>query len=112
MTDELLSEKDKCPKCGTRTLERDSEGDIHCWGCGKTFPKESNMTHDDRLVARHRFYEQNKAAILADVQSIGASATAKKWKVNAVSLYHVLKRWEREAKQAEQRPRETKQRRL
>lgn len=32
-----LSEHDRCPKCGTRTLERDPEGDIHCWGCGTTF---------------------------------------------------------------------------
>lgn len=56
---------------------------------------------NDRLLERHRFYENNKAAILADVQSIGAKATAKKWKINDASLYHVLKRWEREAKKAE-----------
>jgi hypothetical protein len=36
-----LADKDKCPKCGTKMLERDPEGDpegdMHCWGCGTTF---------------------------------------------------------------------------
>lgn len=31
-----LSEHGRCPKCGMRTLERDPEGDIHCWTCGTT----------------------------------------------------------------------------
>jgi len=99
MVDEPLSENSKCPKCHTKTLEKDPEGDIHCWGCGTTFPRgvESTMT-EDRLLERHRFYEDNKTAILSDVQSIGAPATAKKWKVNGVSLYHVLQRWDREEK--------------
>jgi hypothetical protein len=99
MTDEL-SEKSKCPKCHTKTLERDPEGDIHCWGCGSTFPGEMKSSmHEDQLLARQRFYEDNKTAILSDVQSIGAKATAKKWNVNGASLYHVLQRWEREEKE-------------
>lgn len=100
MTDEL-SEKSKCPKCDTRTLETDPEGDIHCWACGTTFPRKgkSTMNHADRLLARHQFYEKNKAAILSDIQSIGAKATAKKWNVNGASLYHVLQRWDREEKE-------------
>ena len=94
MAKPTLSEKDKCPKCNdSNTLEKDPEGDLHCWGCGTTF----KMSYDDRLLARHRFYEENKAAILADIKSIGTSATAKKWKINGASLHHVLKRWEREA---------------
>lgn len=28
-----LSEKDRCPKCGTKTLERDGT-ELHCWLCG------------------------------------------------------------------------------
>jgi len=28
-----LTANSKCPKCGTRTLERDGT-DLHCWGCG------------------------------------------------------------------------------
>lgn len=28
-----LSEKSRCPKCGTKTLERDGT-DLHCWACG------------------------------------------------------------------------------
>lgn len=28
-----LTEKSRCPKCGTRTLERDGT-DLHCWTCG------------------------------------------------------------------------------
>ena len=37
---EVLTESDRCPKCDTRTLERDPEEDIHCWGCGTTFLQE------------------------------------------------------------------------
>jgi hypothetical protein len=102
MVDEPLSEKSNCPKCHTKTLERDPEGDIHCWGCGTTFPERVKSTmHENRLLEKHRFYEDNKPAILSDVQSIGAPATAKKWKINGVSLYHVLQRWDREQKEKE-----------
>ena len=95
-----LTIKDNCPKCGTKTLELDNEGDIHCWACGTTFQKDESNNHD-KLFKRHQFYENNKTAILGDVQSIGKSATAKKWGLNIASLYHVLKRWEREAKEKE-----------
>jgi hypothetical protein len=100
----ILSERDKCPKCGSNTLERDPEGDIHCWTCGRTFGRTFpevgiSMNNNDRLLERRRFYENNKAAILADIQSIGRKATAKKWKINGTSLYHALRRWEREAKE-------------
>jgi len=87
-----LTLSDKCPKCGTQTLELDPEGDIHCWGCGTTHGK---LEKRDYLLERHQFFEKNKTAILADVESIGASDTAKKWKINAVSLYHVLQRWKK-----------------
>jgi hypothetical protein len=84
-----------CSKCGAKnTLEVDPEGDLHCFACGETEMKTKKV---DYLVERHKFYEDNKAAILADVKAIGEKATAKKWKVNGASLYHVLKRWEREA---------------
>ena len=87
-----LSEKDKCPRCsGGKTLERDSEGDIHCWSCGTTF--QQNMSYDNRQLAKHQFCEDNKAAILADVKSMGTSATAKKWMVRGAALYQTLKRW-------------------
>lgn len=35
-----LDVSSRCPKCGTKTLEKDPEGDIHCWGCGATFMQE------------------------------------------------------------------------
>jgi len=90
----ILTLADKCPKCGTQTLELDSEGDIHCWGCGTTHGKPEKI---DYMLERHQFYEKNKTAILADVKRIGPRVTAKKWKVSGVSLYHVLQRWKREA---------------
>jgi Zn ribbon nucleic-acid-binding protein len=105
-----LSEKDNCPKCGARnTLEKEDENHLHCWACGTTFYKKDKNTDVvapskreetqkvDYLLERHQFYENNKAAILADVKAIGEKATAKKWKVNGASLYHVLRRWERES---------------
>jgi uncharacterized Zn finger protein (UPF0148 family) len=99
-TDGPLSLRDKCPNCGTITLELDPEGDIHCWGCGRTFGKPDER--QDYLLERHQFYEKNKEAILADVQKIGEKDTAKKWKINGASPYHVLQRWEREANQVNQ----------
>jgi len=96
-----LTLSDKCPKCGTQTLELDPEGDIHCWACGTTHGKPEKR---DYLLERHQFYEKNKTAILADVESIGAHATAKKWKVNGASLFHVLQRWQREEGQQNTKP--------
>ena len=95
MAEQPLCVTDKCPNCSGNTLELDSEGDIHCWGCGRTFRKPEQQ--HDSLLERHQFYEKNKEAILADVQKIGEKDTAKKWKINGASLYHVLRRWEREA---------------
>lgn len=104
-----LSEKDNCPKCGARnTLEKEDENHLHCWACGTTFYKKDKNTDAitigkgetqkvDYMLERHQFYEKNKVAILADVKAIGEKATAKKWKVNGASLFHVLRRWEREA---------------
>jgi hypothetical protein len=104
-----LTLSDNCPRCGTKTLELDNEGDIHCWGCGTTHGKPEKR---DYLLERHQFFEKNKTAILADVKRIGASATAKKWEVNAVSLYHVLQRWKRESKQTEtEKPRKERKKR-
>jgi hypothetical protein len=95
IAEQPLSLTDKCPQCGVLALELDPEGDIHCWGCGRTFKKPEQ--HQDYLLERYQFYEKNKAAILADVKAIGEKATAKKWKVHGASLYHLLRRWEREA---------------
>ena len=94
-----LAVKDKCPVCHMKHLELDAEGDIHCWGCGRTFKKGTQIVdaqgekkHDKRLD-RHQFYENNKADILKDYQAIGGKKTAEKWKVGWVALYQVLRRW-------------------
>jgi hypothetical protein len=91
-----------CSKCGAKnTLEvdpHDPEGGLHCWACGTYQDKTQETQKMDYLLERHQFYEKNKSAILADVKAIGEKATAKKWKVNGASLFHVLRRWEREEK--------------
>lgn len=89
---------DKCPKCGTTTLELDQEGDVHCWACGRTFGKPRQK---DLVLERRQLYAKNKDAILKDVQSLGRRVTAAKWKVSGASLSHTLNRWEREAKEAQ-----------
>lgn len=98
VADPTLTEGSKCPKCGTPGLGRDPEGDLHCWACSTTFlekpPQQIDYLEEyPSSLERQRFYEDNKTAILADVQSIGAKATAKKWRVNGASLHHVLTRW-------------------
>jgi ribosomal protein S27AE len=135
-----LSEKDNCPKCGSRnTLEKEDENHLHCWSCGTTFykkdkntdvvalgnlggakdgktraekltPESGEIQKMDYLLERHQFYENNKAAILADVKELGEKATAKKWKVNGASLFHVLRRWERETKNQPEQQSESKER--
>lgn len=94
-----IHENSRCPKCDSKTLERSGE-DLHCWSCGTTFynkPRDGGvfMKHAE-LMKRHKFYEDNKQAILADVGSIGRAATAKKWNISPGSFYQVLERWKTE----------------
>jgi len=106
MAETILSERDKCPKCGGNTLERDSEGDIHCWGCGTTFVdgeivlSKSMLEEAKQMVnpyERHRYYEKNKAAILEDYKNLGEAATRKKWNIpRGATLPNLLKRWQGE----------------
>jgi len=58
MIETNVSETDLCLKCGTRTLERDPEGDIHCWGCGSTFMQKPSTPAGDTPPA-----QRTKAAI-------------------------------------------------
>jgi ribosomal protein L37AE/L43A len=101
-----ITTEDRCPKCNGLTLERDPEGDIHCWSCSSTFigGKVEGKPHGDYLLERHQFYEDNKVALLADVSVIGGKETAKKWGISWGSLYHVLKRWGYEPKDVAEPP--------
>jgi hypothetical protein len=109
---------DFCRKCGGRnTLERDKEGDLHCWACGtdqegknpdgakgaeKLTPGQTkeHMNHQ-QIMERHKFYEDNKQSILADVQSIGRPATCRKWSIPSGSLSLLLDRWKTKSKSPE-----------
>lgn len=74
----ILTEEDRCPKCGTKILELDPEGDIHCWGCGETFIQD----HDTFMV------QPNKAAIESPepiVNPPGKVATTHK-KIDLIAL--------------------------
>jgi hypothetical protein len=60
------------------------------WAKGK-------MNHR-QIMERHKFYEDNKQAILADVQSIGRTATCRKWNIPSGSLSILLRRWQEESR--------------
>lgn len=117
-----------CCKCGeNNTLERDPDGDLHCWACGTDqkgknpdavargakggtqeqrteiakkdadaewgrMSERGRMNHQ-QIMERHKFYENNKQAILADVQSLGRAATWRKWEIAPASLHMLLARW-------------------
>ena len=100
MTNGDIPPNSVCSKCGaTNTLEWDEFDDLHCWACG-TDQKDKNavaigrgrMKHQ-QIMERHKFYEDNKQAILSDVQSMGRTATCKKWGILAGSLSQLLRRW-------------------
>ena len=65
-----LSEQDRCPKCETKTLERDGT-DLHCWGCGHTVyyafgggsvpPPRKQCRREGQLGAKRGHY--NKVAV-------------------------------------------------
>jgi hypothetical protein len=110
MVEYLLTDDSKCPKCGLKTLEKDGE-DLHCWSCGTTFyhipenpgyytgpvtdeiKDEEHAMNREEIMKRHRYYEDNKAAILADYNAIGHQATCKKWNIPPGSLSQIITRW-------------------
>lgn len=101
-----INENSRCPKCNGNTLERSGE-DLHCWSCGSTFyskphdkvsatrGRKTRMTREE-ILGRHKFYEDNKQAILSDVSAIGVAATYKKWNIPPGSFYQLLRRWKDE----------------
>lgn len=45
------------------------------------------------IKARSKFYEQNKAAIIADLLRLGKSATRSKWRIPKGSLPRLIENW-------------------
>lgn len=149
-----LNTGNPCPKCGTKTLESDPEGDIHCWTCGmtvvkvpqekrpqateypkrqraatlsrkeaqtvienlktqgqdtseleeavnQTFPlkatrrrtKDRRKTMRQDVYERSRYYQENKDAILADLQKDGRQATRRRWQIPASTLTRLESKW-------------------
>jgi hypothetical protein len=107
----------RCTKCHLRTLERHGD-DAHCTECGSDFPgafsdydgKELKLTvantkkrkkRDRRgnnyehllTVQKHRYIEENKDAIIADLFNIGRIAVRVKWDIGNTSLYAFEKKW-------------------
>ena len=51
-----------------------------------------------QVQERHRYYEENKGAILADIEAIGATATGEKWKIPGGTLSTLRHRWQKNPK--------------
>lgn len=96
-----LTINDKCPGCDTRTLELDPEGDIHCWGCGRTFKKGTEKMEEKIPKKRGRpnprerakYYDLHREDIIRDLQKIGSAATRKKWGIPSSTMKYMLQRW-------------------
>jgi len=55
--------------------------------------KSQKEDHMSNIKGRHRYYEDNKQAIVADLLSMGRSATRKKWGISSSTLHTLQKRW-------------------
>jgi len=86
----------RCLKCGE---ERDfpqygdpaEPGPRHTPQISSQAPKRDHS----QLMERHRFYEEHKEEILADLQKLGRPATLKKWNVPGGTMVGLLIRWGR-----------------
>ena len=52
-----------------------------------------NQGRNTQIQERHRYYEDNKEAIIADLLSIGRPATRKKWNIAQSTLCSLEERW-------------------
>ena len=55
--------------------------------------KEVIMRPHPNIKGRHRFYEDNKDAIIADLLSIGKAATRENWNIPKGTLGKLMSRW-------------------
>lgn len=92
----------KCPNCKLRTLHREGE-ELVCSECKGRFaaskPEKKRLArhHMSRaeIEERHKYYEQNKEAILADVKAMGVMATGEKWKIPGGTMSTLRRRWQK-----------------
>ena len=65
--------------------------------------------HMSSIKERHKYYEANKEAIIADLLSQGRAAVHKKWNITGSTLHSLERRWltEEQKKAIPSTPRET-----
>jgi hypothetical protein len=97
-----------CPICGeVRQFPWDRDDPVYVLSKGdpsisQVSKKEEHMRHKtlSNIQERHRYYEDNKEAIIADLLSLGRAATRKKWNITSSSLHSLEKRWLTEEQRA------------
>lgn len=88
----------RCPKCKTRTLKREGK-ELVCTQCKGRFSAPEPPSHArhhmtrQQVMEKHEYYEQNREAVLADMESLGIAATVKKWKISYSTLHTLKRRW-------------------
>jgi hypothetical protein len=91
----------KCPTCKTRTLVEEGDA-LVCSTCRGRFevsaePKvakgrRKSATQTNKL-GKHRYYENNRDAIIADIATIGKHAAMKKWDIPSGTISYLMLRW-------------------
>lgn len=88
------------PDCGeVRQFPWDGKGEVIVLKKGNPISDETDNSAKEEHMGtnireRHRYYEDNKETIIADLLSIGRVATRKKWKIPAgATLPGLEKRW-------------------
>lgn len=58
--------------------------------------KEGKMAKGINPQERHRYYEENRGAILADIIAMGPEAARRKWKIPITSFAQITARWQKQ----------------
>lgn len=84
------------PECGEVRQFPSNKGDpVIVLEASKCNGKEVEMKTDrpTNIKAKHKFYEDNKAAIIADLLHLGKSATRGKWRIPKGTLPRLIEKW-------------------
>ena len=85
-----------CSLCGeVRQFPVEKSGQVVVLKKGKQkrYRKKGRQYQHLPTVKRHRYYESNRDAIVADLLSMGRAATMTKWKIPSSSLCTLENRW-------------------
>ncbi len=91
----------KCEHCGSETVANEDGNCLICshpiHGAPLAVPPRpivpEGSSYGRKIEASHQYYEANKVAILADVESMGRKAACERWTIASATMNYLLERW-------------------